>query len=144
MNNYHWYLKQEHIFNKKFGMISSIEWDPEKPLRLHLITTKYMYIQYNYEWCIFNSSFVSENDPATVIVIDGKEALYTPFRYQNVPPPMSSFKANLEENASYISFAPFNIGDDFCVLLSNNVIQFFKSNIENKPINGPSLIGKIK
>jgi len=144
MNNYHWYLKQEHIFNKELGMISSLEWDPEKPLRLHILTTKYMYLQYNYEYCIFSSTFVSENDPATVIVIDGKEALYTPFRYQNVPPPMSSFKANLEENASYISFAPVNIGDDFCVLLSNNIVQFFQSNVENKPIQGPSLIGKIK
>ncbi|OUM66737.1 hypothetical protein PIROE2DRAFT_40576, partial [Piromyces sp. E2] len=143
MNNYHWYLKQEHIFNSDLGMISSMEWDPEKPLRLHLMTTKYMYIQYNYEWCIFSSTFVSEDDPATVIVIDGKEALYTPFRYQNVPPPMASFKVNLDANASYVSFAPFNIGDDFCVLLSNNTIQFFKSNIENKPIGGPSLIGKL-
>jgi len=143
MNNYHWYLKQEHIFNNDLGMISSMEWDPEKPLRLHLMTTKYIYIQYNYEWCIFSSTFVSEDDPATVIVVDGKEALYTPFRYQNVPPPMASFKANLDGNASYISFAPFNIGDDFCVLLSDNTVQFFKSNIENKPIAGPSLIGKL-
>ncbi|ORX82781.1 IkappaB kinase complex, IKAP component [Anaeromyces robustus] len=144
MNNYHWYLKQEHIFNKELGMVSSIEWDPEKPLKLHIITTKYMYLQYDYEWLIFSSTFVSENDPATVIVIDGKEVLYTPFRYQNVPPPMSSFKVNLEENASYISFAPINIGDDFCVLLSNNTAQFFKSKVNNKPIEGPSLIGTIK
>jgi elongator complex protein 1 len=52
--------------------------------------------------------------------------LLTPFKYQNVPPPMSSFKIPLMATASHVSFKPEESGSDFCVLLDNQHCQLFK------------------
>ncbi|KAG1812305.1 pol II transcription elongation factor [Suillus variegatus] len=66
--NYHWYLKQE-ISAPLSTRFTSINWHPE---------------DYTWETC------AGAKDTGCVGVIDGQKILLTPFRTQNVPPPMSS------------------------------------------------------
>ncbi|KAG1726875.1 pol II transcription elongation factor [Suillus paluster] len=82
--NYHWYLKQE-ISAPSSSHFTSITWHPEMSMRL-LLTTPLQIIQQDYAW----ETCAGANDTGCVGVIDGQKISLTPFRTQNVPPPMSS------------------------------------------------------
>ncbi|KAG0700203.1 pol II transcription elongation factor [Suillus ampliporus] len=82
--NYHWYLKQE-ISAPLASHFTSMNWHPETSMRL-LLTTPLQIIQQDYAW----ETCAGANDTGCVGVIDGQTILLTPFRTQNVPPPMSS------------------------------------------------------
>ncbi|KAG1767483.1 pol II transcription elongation factor [Suillus placidus] len=82
--NYHWYLKQE-ISVPLSTHFTSINWHPEVSMRL-LLTSSLQIIQQDYTW----ETCAGANDTGCVGVIDGQKILLTPFRTQNIPPPMSS------------------------------------------------------
>ncbi|KAG2050912.1 pol II transcription elongation factor [Suillus hirtellus] len=82
--NYHWYLKQE-ISAPLSTRFTSINWHPEVSTRL-LLTSPLQIIQQDYTW----ETCAGAEDTGCVGVIDGQKILLTPFRTQNVPPPMSS------------------------------------------------------
>ncbi|KAG1866975.1 pol II transcription elongation factor [Suillus tomentosus] len=82
--NYHWYLKQE-ISAPLSTRFTSINWHPEVSTRL-LLTSPLQIIQQDYTW----ETCAGAKDTGCVGVIDGQKILLTPFRTQNVPPPMSS------------------------------------------------------
>ncbi|KAG2158594.1 pol II transcription elongation factor [Suillus bovinus] len=82
--NYYWYLKQE-ISAPLSTHFTSINWHPEVGMRL-LLTSPLQIIQQDYTW----ETCAGANDTGCVGVIDGQKILLTPFRTQNIPPPMSS------------------------------------------------------
>ncbi|OSC96781.1 IkappaB kinase complex IKAP component [Trametes coccinea BRFM310] len=97
--NYHWYLKQEIAApsgpNGEPGRFTSVQWHPEDALRL-VLTTASDVIQRTYAWDTFASPSQPPVDSGSVAVIDGTSVLLTPFRSQNVPPPMASHTLSLQ------------------------------------------------
>ncbi|KAK7052844.1 putative elongator complex protein 1 [Paramarasmius palmivorus] len=92
--NYHWYLKQEVA-----GKFNSLTWHPENAMELILTTPSGIICRaYGYE--TFASNSPPPKDSALVGVLDGSSVLLTPFRTQNVPPPMSSLQLSLANVAS--------------------------------------------
>ncbi|KAG8722224.1 hypothetical protein FRC09_006606 [Ceratobasidium sp. 395] len=92
--NYHWYLKQEVIPSASSTRYTSVAWHPENPLRL-ICTTSHSVEDRTFMWDTCASASHSDDSPGAVAVVDGDAILVTPFKLQNVPPPMSSFKLNL-------------------------------------------------
>ncbi|KAF5354980.1 hypothetical protein D9756_005531 [Leucocoprinus leucothites] len=112
--NYHWYLKQEipapNSQAGEPGRFSSVDWHPENPSYLILTTpsmsslslvcvlvsvSKAQVIHRAYSWETFSSPSQPPFDSGSVAVFDGSSILLTPFRTQNVPPPMSSLQLPL-------------------------------------------------
>ena len=87
-------------------------------------------------------SLTSEN-PGTVAVVDGSSLKLTPFKIQNVPPPMSSLSLELPRPISHVSFLGTGNGDDICVMLNDDQLYFFKSQIDCPKIQLPILIGTL-
>ncbi|CAA7260510.1 unnamed protein product [Cyclocybe aegerita] len=105
--NYHWYLKHEIAApsSSEPGRFTSLNWHPE--LALHLIlTTSTHTLQRVYSWDTFVSPSMPPNDSGAVAVFDGSSILLTPFRSQNVPPPMSSFQLSVSPEPSSSWFCP--------------------------------------
>ncbi|KAJ7198481.1 pol II transcription elongation factor [Mycena pura] len=92
--NFYWYLKHEMAAPPSSsgpGHFTSIQWHPERALHIVLTTSsKILRRTYNWETCA--SSTRPPNDSGTVAVLDGSKVLLTPFRVQNVPPPMSAYQ----------------------------------------------------
>ncbi|KAJ3981419.1 IkappaB kinase complex IKAP component [Lentinula detonsa] len=91
--NYHWYLKQE-IAPPSDSKFTSMEWHPESALQLILCTSSQIFLR-TYAWEIINSLSRPPLDSGSVAVSDGSNIFLTPFRTQNVPPPMSSMQLTL-------------------------------------------------
>ncbi|KAI5122330.1 hypothetical protein M0805_002497 [Coniferiporia weirii] len=90
--NYHWYLKQEIIAPNNDdvpGRFTSVSWHPENPLCL-LLTASKCVLERVLAWETYISRIQAPNDSGSVAVVDGGNLLLTPFRTQNVPPPMAS------------------------------------------------------
>ncbi|CAE6360205.1 unnamed protein product [Rhizoctonia solani] len=104
--NYHWYLKQEIVPHGVSSRYTSVIWHPEDPLRL-ICTTTHLVEDRTILWDTCVSSSVSADSSGCVAVVDGSSVLLTPFKLQNVPPPMSSFKINLNSIAtpSHLAFS---------------------------------------
>ncbi|KAI0629477.1 IkappaB kinase complex IKAP component [Trametes polyzona] len=99
MGNYHWYLKQEITAPPEGdgvpGRFTSVNWHPEDALRL-ILTTSSTVIQRTYSWDTYASPSQPPVDSGSVAVVDGTNILLTPFRTQNVPPPMASHTLPLQ------------------------------------------------
>ncbi|KAL4265189.1 Elongator complex protein 1 [Pleurotus pulmonarius] len=98
IGNYHWYLKHE-IISPTHRRFTSMSWHPERSLCLHL-TTHNHFMERTYTWDTSSSHSQPPDDTGSVAVIDGSKILLTPFRMQNVPPPMSSFQLDFAGNPS--------------------------------------------
>lgn len=83
-------------------------------------------------WDTYAAHLPMPNDTATVAVVDGSklspfpkltadQLLMTPFRTQNVPPPMSSYKLVLPEQVVHVSISP--VEDALAVLFSSGLVQ---------------------
>ncbi|KAK1230942.1 putative elongator complex protein 1 [Marasmius sp. AFHP31] len=100
--NYHWYLKHE-VAARSLGSsgvhFTSIAWHPENPMEL-ILTTPSQIIRRTYGWETNASNSPPPIDSALVGVADGSSVLLTPFRSQNVPPPMSSHQLSLSSPAT--------------------------------------------
>ncbi|RDB24885.1 Elongator complex protein 1 [Hypsizygus marmoreus] len=103
MGNYHWYLKQEitapSSSTGEAGRFTSVAWHPEQALEIFL-TMRTQLIQRTYAWETFVSTSQPPIDSGAVAVFDGTTILLTPFRIQNVPPPMSSCQLVLSTSSS--------------------------------------------
>ncbi|KAJ3555021.1 hypothetical protein NM688_g2799 [Phlebia brevispora] len=95
VSNYHWYLKHEiaapPTLDGHPDKFTSVTWHPEDASTIILTTSRKM-IRRSYVWDTFASGSNPPNDSASVAVLDGGSILLTPFRSQNVPPPMSSIQ----------------------------------------------------
>ncbi|KIY69796.1 IkappaB kinase complex, IKAP component [Cylindrobasidium torrendii FP15055 ss-10] len=94
IGNYHWYLKHE--VASVHGIFTSVGWHPEKPLVL-ILTTANEIIHRAYAWETCSSPSAPPHDSGSVSVTDGTSLLLTPFRTQNVPPPMSSHQLSVSQ-----------------------------------------------
>ncbi|KAF9494179.1 Elongator complex protein 1 [Pleurotus eryngii] len=102
IGNYHWYLKHEIIsptWGYSHSRFTSMSWHPERSLCLHL-TTHNHFVERTYTWDTSSSHSQPPNDTGSVAVIDGSKILLTPFRMQNVPPPMSSLQLDFAGKTS--------------------------------------------
>ncbi|KAK0195983.1 pol II transcription elongation factor [Armillaria mellea] len=111
IGNYHWYLKQEIVApssSSQPGCFTSVEWHPESALTL-ILTTKSQVIQRTYAWITSSSPTAPPLDTGSVAVIDGSNILLTPFRTQNVPPPMSSYQLAVLPEPSQGSRIPVHV-----------------------------------
>lgn len=86
--NYHWYLKQEFVTSVMQG-VEQVNWHPEDPLQLLIAHTDRVEQRY-FTLETMASGGRPPVDVACVAVADGAATLLTPFRMQNVPPPMAS------------------------------------------------------
>ncbi len=87
--NYHWYLKQEFVASTSHSSVEQVKWHSEDPLQLLVAYTDRVE-QRSFTLETVTSSGRPPLDVACVAVADGAATLLTPFRMQNVPPPMSS------------------------------------------------------
>nr|XP_019938997.1 PREDICTED: elongator complex protein 1 [Paralichthys olivaceus] len=105
VGNYHWYLKQSLNFSRDPQKAPvSVCWDPERPLKLHLVRRDWTTITYDWGWTTERSPGLDATDNANVAVIDGDKILMTTFRQGIVPPPMCSFELQLKSPANQVTF----------------------------------------
>uniref|UniRef100_A0A8C1L8B9 Elongator complex protein 1 n=1 Tax=Cyprinus carpio TaxID=7962 RepID=A0A8C1L8B9_CYPCA len=105
VGNYHWYLKQSlHFGNEPLRAPACVCWDPEKPLRLHLLTRGWASYTYDWGWSTQRSHGNDCHDNASVAVIDGDKILVTTFRQCVIPPPMCAFELQLPVPVNLVTF----------------------------------------
>uniref|UniRef100_A0A673HDE3 Elongator complex protein 1 n=1 Tax=Sinocyclocheilus rhinocerous TaxID=307959 RepID=A0A673HDE3_9TELE len=105
VGNYHWYLKQSvHFGSEPLRAPACVCWDPEKPLRLHLLTRGWASYTYNWGWSTERSHGTDCHDNANVAVIDGDKILVTTFRQCVIPPPMCAFELQLPVPVNLVTF----------------------------------------
>ncbi|GAA6221988.1 elongator complex protein 1 [Lates japonicus] len=105
VGNYHWYLKQSLDFGRDPQKAPvCVCWDPERPLKLHLVTRSWTSITYDWGWMTERSPGLDTADNANVAVIDGDKILVTTFRQCVVPPPMCSFELQLKSPVNQVTF----------------------------------------
>ncbi|XP_061541466.1 elongator complex protein 1 isoform X2 [Phycodurus eques] len=103
--NFHWYLKQSLDFGTDPSQAPvCVCWDPERPLRLHLVTRGWTYLAYDWGWTTERSQWTDALDNADVAVIDGDKILVTSFKHSTVPPPMCSFELQLSSPVNQVTF----------------------------------------
>ncbi|KAI0669554.1 IkappaB kinase complex IKAP component [Trametes maxima] len=155
--NYHWYLKQEIAAPPEDGIpgrFTSVQWHPEDPLRL-ILTTSSDIIQRTYSWDTIASPSRPPVDSGSVAVLDGTNLLLTPFRSQNVPPPMAAhtlavqlppeLQPSLPIRAPVPAHAAFASASDLlAILYETGVLQVFDLKTRLGPgrskIMDPSLV----
>ncbi|XP_053284778.1 elongator complex protein 1 isoform X2 [Pleuronectes platessa] len=105
VGNYHWYLKQSLNFGRDPQKAPvSVCWDPERPLKLHLVRRDWSTTSYDWGWTTERSPGLDATDNANVAVIDGDKILMTTFRQGIVPPPMCSSELQLKSPANQVTF----------------------------------------
>ncbi|KAG7519010.1 hypothetical protein JOB18_049640 [Solea senegalensis] len=105
VGNYHWYLKQSlHFGGDPQQAPVWVCWDPERPLRLHLVRRSWTSVTYDWGWTTERSLGLDAADDANVAVIDGDKILVTTFRRGVVPPPMCSFELQLKSPVNQVTF----------------------------------------
>ncbi|CAE6502632.1 unnamed protein product [Rhizoctonia solani] len=155
--NYHWYLKQEIVPSGISLRYTSVAWHPENALRL-ICTTTHSVEDRTILWETCASSSASVGSPGCVAVVDGSSVLLTPFRFQNIPPPMSSFKIDLGPNATPVHLAFSADSRSLAVVHPNCSIQVWELAIrtgakgkiacpkviwENSPTDGHNRTGNL-
>ena len=101
-------------------------------------------VQYDLAWETYVAHAEAPNDTGTVAVIDGGKysiscwyvvnselrlsasLLVTPYRTQNVPPPMSSVTVAVEDAGTPIHVSFSTVGDVMAVLHRKGVVSFWK------------------
>ena len=74
VGNYHWYLKQSLAFGRDTQRAPAcVHWDPQRPLRLHVVTRGWASLTYDWGWATDRSTGLDASDNANVAVIDGGE-----------------------------------------------------------------------
>ncbi|XP_075904166.1 elongator complex protein 1 isoform X2 [Nelusetta ayraudi] len=105
VGNYHWYLKQSLDFGADPQRAPvCVCWDPERPLRFHVVTRGWSTVTYDWGWTTERSPGLDAADGAGVAVIDGGKVLVTTFRQCVVPPPMCSFELQLPSPVNQVTF----------------------------------------
>uniref|UniRef100_A0A673WPJ1 Elongator complex protein 1 n=1 Tax=Salmo trutta TaxID=8032 RepID=A0A673WPJ1_SALTR len=105
VGNYHWYLKQSLYFGTDPQRApADVSWDPERPLRLHLVTRGWASLTYDWGWSTDRSHGVDGQDNANVAVIDGDKVLVSTFRQCVVPPPMCAYELQLPAPVNLVTF----------------------------------------
>ncbi|OTB04145.1 hypothetical protein M426DRAFT_164010 [Hypoxylon sp. CI-4A] len=136
MGNYHWYLKQEILTQKR---PLSLTWHPEKSLRFtSAISGKLLLAEYIFE--ITRGSLTPPYDHGAVAVVDGKSIKLTPFRTANVPPPMALFELQTSSSIIDVTFSPANT---FMAVLHQLGVDVYEWKTNGQRSILPSRVGSI-
>ncbi|BGP02142.1 Putative elongator complex protein 1 [Rhodotorula toruloides] len=132
-SNYYWYLKAELAPRLSLSRrLQTVVWHPEKAQEIELIAADGLE-RYSLCWETFSSQRPVPLDDGTVAVVDGVDIKLTPFRLQNVPPPMSSLvlrssrpqtplpPAHISFSASPSPSSPLR----FAVLYPDSFLEFY-------------------
>ncbi|KAN0047501.1 hypothetical protein ACTA71_001883 [Dictyostelium dimigraforme] len=106
-SNYYWFLKQEIQCGGEYGSnekIVNIQWDLSSPI-IRTLTQMGRFSEYRLCWDYDVSQGFSENNPSTVVMVDGNQLKLTPFRRLVVPPPMSAYSIELPEKLNCLGFS---------------------------------------
>ncbi|OBZ69677.1 Elongator complex protein 1 [Grifola frondosa] len=151
--NYHWYLKQEiaapAALDGSLGRFTAVRWHPEHALRI-ILTTSSDVIQRTYSWDTFASPCTPPTDSGSVAVLDGTSLLLTPFRTQNVPPPMcahvlslsfpiSSLKSSSTRTPVPVHASFSSVRDMLAVLWESGVVELFDLHTRLGPGRGKAM-----
>ncbi|KAJ3425609.1 elongator complex protein [Anaeramoeba flamelloides] len=98
-SNYHWYLKQTTQLTN--GKNNSILWDNENPLLIRILNCNGVISYINLFWEISKSHLQDQ----TVALIDGKNALLSPFSKMVIPPPLSEYRINSKSSINHVLFS---------------------------------------
>ncbi|KAH8921164.1 IkappaB kinase complex, IKAP component [Atractiella rhizophila] len=133
-NNYHWYLQQE---LKPKSRLLNMVWHPEEPLQLYLLNEDGME-DIQLVWDTYSvKGQCAPNDTGAVAVVDGTSLLLTPFRLQNVPPPMSSIKLSTSTSTTPAHCILVPTGDKLNlyigVLFSDGLVKVYEWEMEAEP-----------
>uniref|UniRef100_A0A3B3UYP6 Elongator complex protein 1 n=1 Tax=Poecilia latipinna TaxID=48699 RepID=A0A3B3UYP6_9TELE len=143
VGNYHWYLKQSLDFDgdpQKAPVCFC--WDPERPLRLHVVTHSWTSVTYDWSWTTERSPGLDVTDDASVAVIDGEKVLVTTFRQSVVPPPMCSFELQLKSPVNQVTFlCQTEQTNQIAVFTSNGQISVFGKDLD-KTADGFSILSR--
>ena len=133
-SNYHWFLKQELLYETK-GV--QYVWDSEDATILHVLTEDGKYNEIKYDWYYDVTSNIDSSNPGLVSMIDGNNLLFSPLKYMVVPPPMSASNNILDTSILSVFYSSdYIVG----VQLNNNTIEFYKSKAENNTIGSNNKI----
>ncbi|KAF8587053.1 IKI3-domain-containing protein [Ramaria rubella] len=120
--NYHWYLKLEipapHDENARF---TSVMWHAEDSVRL-ILSTHNAVLDTRYTMYTAASTLGPPNDTGLTAVVDGADILLTPFRTQNIPPPMASLKLSLANSLPSQSLSSASYPPPIYVAISSTSI----------------------
>lgn len=136
MGNYHWYLKQEILGDRK-SLSNSLVWDAEKPLKF-VTATRGDVLMVEYAFTVARGSTSPPYDFGAVAVIDGKTLKLTPIRTANVPPPMAHYELELLENIVDVAF---NAENSRIAVLCTSGIAMFDWKINEKTSSEPKMMG---
>ncbi|KJE96404.1 hypothetical protein CAOG_09002 [Capsaspora owczarzaki ATCC 30864] len=160
VGNYHWYLKQEYTFgaesngpDTRSGYISSVVWDTEDPLTVHVMCDDGQYLRMSHVTDIAisvgprhvaasSASPTAAKHMSTVAVCDGSDLLLSHFQKMIVPPPMSSSKLPLSTCARAVSFAPDGSGR-IAVLRGDGTVALFHASSPTALAAAPTLAGEL-
>lgn len=125
--NYHWYLKQQFSLDSP---VTNLRWHDEQPYSLYIASpTGASAYQFVLDTCV-STSQSPPNDASCAAVVDGQNILLTPFRIQNIPPPMASMTIKLNERVvpvdvtwSSVSLSTKEAISFLHVLLPRGVVQ---------------------
>ncbi|RKP10459.1 IKI3 family-domain-containing protein [Thamnocephalis sphaerospora] len=133
-SNYKWSLKQTIYAAEQNVTLVDLHWDVEQPLILHLLTSDGQYHRYRYAWDISTSGARQASNAALLAMIDGPELLVTPFRYANVPPPLSAQQVNVGRSIDCVAFSDPRDGNDVAIVCRGMVTFYnFASNARATP-----------
>ncbi|XP_049330679.1 elongator complex protein 1 [Astyanax mexicanus] len=143
VGNYHWYLKQSlHFGNDPLKAPACLCWDPEKPLRLHLLTRAWASYTYDWGWCTDRSPGDDSQDNANVAVIDGDKVLVTTFRQCVVPPPMCSYELQLPAAVNMVTFhSQPQRTNELAALTADSCLHIYGRGTEDAAGNGKGAPG---
>ncbi|KAI0018278.1 IkappaB kinase complex, IKAP component [Xylariomycetidae sp. FL0641] len=119
MGNYHWYLKQVILTEKR---PSRLTWHPEKPLRFATnVSGQLILSEYIFE--VARGSLCPPYDHGAVAVVDGTMLKITPFRTANVPPPMAMYELEVPSPIVDVSFSSAN---SYMAVLHQQGVEVFE------------------
>ncbi|XP_049765171.1 elongator complex protein 1 isoform X1 [Schistocerca cancellata] len=129
-NNYHWYLKQNLLFDDS-ELNLKVQWDIEISLRLHVCQGS-RYMRYDLSWETDYSSIYGSD--ADVAVIDGEKLLLTSFRNSVIPPPMCGETLTLPAAISTVIFSSSTL-HKLCVIMCNGDLAIFgREEVKNEHV----------
>ncbi|KAI9298608.1 IkappaB kinase complex, IKAP component [Neoconidiobolus thromboides FSU 785] len=139
VNNYFWYLKYDLPLPEYNNNIHFI-FHPEIPLNIAINFAGSEFLSLDFDWEVLNSNNLSIENSLTTAVINGKDLYLTPFRYRNVPPPMSAFQPKFPVSIQHISFSNFDHGNRIAVLdFDQNLYVVKFEEISKKKITPPEI-----
>jgi elongator complex protein 1 len=125
MGNYHYYLKQEIIIGiVGSGQVNEIEfvWDTERFNGLNIAYLGNIHSILLHLEALTSSVLTPIEPMGLVSVVDGSQLLITPYKYKNVPPPMSAYQIPTQSQIQHVSYSTFNHGNDILVLLNDSKV----------------------